>query len=175
MTSPIELAHRPGMNRNEDKLVKFHLSVLVYLLTSWLLSRVVSRLPFFNPASRSDLDARPVRTEPEGESGPPESDKPPRMESAEKKDAERGLTSHTNVAPLSPLSPASSSRRSKRKEGKGIKVCLCSSFLCWKQNVARHDTVPLMVQLQSAGGRSALLREGKVLVMIVWVNMTTSF
>lgn len=71
-------------------------------------------------ASHSDLNTRPVRTEPEGESSPLESDKPRRMESAEKKDAEHGQTSHTNAVPLSPVSPASSILKSKRKEGKGI-------------------------------------------------------
>lgn len=127
----------------------------------------------FKLASHSDLNTCPVRTEPEGESSPLESDKPQRMESAEKKDAEHGLTAHTTAVPLS---PASSTLRSKRKEGKAIEICMfglllfyfhCSKFLCWWQNVAWHDTVPLMVQLQSDGGRSALLREGNVLVMNV--------
>lgn len=71
-------------------------------------------------ASHSDLNTRLVRSEPEGESSPPESDKPQRMESAEKKDVEHGLTSHKTAVPLSPVSPASSIL--KRKEGKGIEA-----------------------------------------------------
>lgn len=65
-------------------------------------------------ASHSDLNTRLVRSEPEGESSPLESDKPQRMESAEKKDVEHGLSSHKNAVPLSPVSPASSIL--KRKE-----------------------------------------------------------
>lgn len=71
-------------------------------------------------ASHSDLNTRPVRSEPEGESSPLESDTPQGMESAEKKDVEHGLTSHKDAAPLSPVSPASSIL--KRKEGKGIEA-----------------------------------------------------
>ncbi|XP_056901140.1 MAP7 domain-containing protein 1a isoform X5 [Takifugu flavidus] len=68
--------------------------------------------------SHSDLNTRPARTEPEGESSPPESERPQRMESAETKDVEQRLSSHTkpDAVPLSPVSPASSVPRSKRKE-----------------------------------------------------------
>ncbi|CAF94249.1 unnamed protein product [Tetraodon nigroviridis] len=66
--------------------------------------------------SYSELNTRQVRTEPEGESSPLESDKTQAMESAEKKDVEHGLNSRTNAVPLSPVSPASSVLRSKHKE-----------------------------------------------------------
>lgn len=106
------------MQINWLRSVSLHLS---NLLPSYLLSCVLSCLSF-QLAAHCDLNARPARTEPEGESSPPESDKPQRMESAEKKDAEQRFTSLSNsdAVPLSPASPASSVPRSKRKEGKGV-------------------------------------------------------
>lgn len=107
-----------GMQINWLNSIFLHLS---NLLPSYLLSCVLFCLPF-QLASHSDLNTRPARTEPEGESSPPESDQPQRMESAETKDVEQRLTSHTkpDAVPLSPVSPASSVPRSKRKEGKGV-------------------------------------------------------
>lgn len=97
-------------------------SISLCLSTFWLFvySVVFCSVFLFKLVSHADLNTRPVRTEPEGESSPLESDKPQRMEPAEKKHAEHGLTSHTNAFPLSTVSPASSILRSKRKEGKGI-------------------------------------------------------
>lgn len=69
--------------------------------------------------------------EPEGESSPPESETPQRMESVEKKNVEQRLTppAKSDAIPLSPVSPASSNLRSKRKEGKGIFGFFCSLFI----------------------------------------------
>lgn len=107
-----------GMQINWLHSISVHLS---NILPPYSLSCVLFCLPF-QQAAHSDLNERPARTEPEGESSPPELDKPQRMESAEKKDAEQRFTSHTNsdAVPLSPASPASSVPRSKRKEGKGV-------------------------------------------------------
>lgn len=101
-----------GMKINRLNSISLHLS------TFWLLrySLVFCSVFLHKLASHSDLNTRLVRPEPEGESSPLESDKPSRMESAEKKDVEHGLSSHKNAVPLSPVSPASSIL--KRKEGK---------------------------------------------------------
>lgn len=102
--------------------------------TNWLSSIFVLVLPYtlslthlflfclsLWPAPQLDMNTKPTRPDPEGESSPPKTDKTQRMESPIKKDADRRLTTPTksDVIPRSPGSPASPVPRSKRKEGKG--------------------------------------------------------
>lgn len=89
------------------------------------------------PASHSDLNTKPTRPDPEGESSLPKSDKTPRMESPAKKDTDRRLTTPTksDAIPRSSGSPASPVPRSKRKEGKGKQkgtYVACIEFTCLK-------------------------------------------
>ncbi len=86
------------------------------------------------PAPHSDLNTKPTRPDPEGESSPPKTDHIQRMESPAKKDADRRLTTPTksDVIPRSPGSPASPAPRSKRKEGKMEIYVTCMELSCLK-------------------------------------------
>lgn len=135
------------------------------LLPSYLLSGVLFCLPF-QLASHSDLNTRPERTEPEGESSPLESDQPQRMESAETKDVEQRLSSHTkpDAVPLSPVSPALSVPRSRRKEGKGVVDWI--ALVYFKATFVRYETVPVVCRCsllevgQLSGGKVIFLVSG---------------
>lgn len=116
-----QLSHRPSGERNEDQPVEFHLRAecsLFFVLSCSLVSFLCLSL---GPASHSDLDTKPTRPDPEGESSPPKSDSIAKMESPAKKGVDRRLMTptKTDAIPRSPGSPASPAPRSKRKEGKG--------------------------------------------------------
>lgn len=111
---------RPGSDRNEDRLVEFHLcACLTFYLVIYSLVFILCLS--LRPAPHSDLNTNPTRPDPEGESSPPKMDSTPRMESPAKKDADRRLATPTKPDAIarSPGSPASPAPRSKRKEGKG--------------------------------------------------------
>lgn len=112
-----------GKGMKANRLSSISVLVLPFYLVFYSLAFILCLC--LRPAPHSDLNIKPTRPDPEGESSPPKTDKTQRMESPAKKDTDRRLTTPTksDVIPRSPGSSASPAPRSKRKEGKRKQKC----------------------------------------------------